>query len=129
MIICGQLAHRFHASARSIFAEIQKYRSGPKIGIWRRGQADRINDPNNRQYIRENRMIRATKFPLRLIRRGLQPETLCYGDSESIRPQSVKRFQHGCIGLRCAKVAWSDSWLWPKRSDFWGIGVGIVIRM
>jgi hypothetical protein len=36
------------------------------------------------------------KIPRSLIRRALQPETLCYRQGSLIRPQCLQRFQHGC---------------------------------
>jgi hypothetical protein len=36
------------------------------------------------------------KIPRGLIRRALQPETLCYRRGSLIRPQWLQRFQHGC---------------------------------
>jgi hypothetical protein len=83
-------SNRFHTSTRSIFLKNENNRSQSKNGVFSIVQAKRIIHLSNEQFLPANRTFYARKFTVGLIRQGLQPETLCYGDSESIRPQSVQ---------------------------------------
>jgi hypothetical protein len=108
---------------------MSKSRGTRKAAFWRMIEAHAPANGINRQYLHTKCRKSERKFIASLTGRGLQPETLCYGDLELIRPQSVQT-----VSTRMRSDA-----LWVLAPVFrqpsligslkWGISVGIVLRL